>query len=139
MKLLTITTLYPNASDPKHGIFVETRLRHLQQHYPDVACTVIAPVPWFPFRHPMFGHYAHYADVPLKETRHGITIYHPRYLVIPKVGMQLLPAALHHCILKQVRQLLQQGQDFDCIDGHYYYPEALLSKKSPPRSNCLLP
>ncbi|MGF1685680.1 glycosyltransferase [Photobacterium japonica] len=129
MQLLTITTLYPNANDTKHGIFVENRLRHLQKHHPDVGCTVIAPVPWFPSSHPRFGEYARYADVPRQETRHGITIYHPRYLAVPKIGMQLLPVTLHHCILKQVRALLKQGEHFDCIDGHYFYPEGVAVEK----------
>ncbi|UUZ56825.1 hypothetical protein LP419_18565 [Massilia sp. H-1] len=29
MKILTFSTLFPNAEKPGHGIFVETRLRHL--------------------------------------------------------------------------------------------------------------
>jgi hypothetical protein len=29
MKILTFSTLYPHAARPSHGIFVETRLRHL--------------------------------------------------------------------------------------------------------------
>ena len=29
MKILTFSTLFPNSEKPGHGIFVETRLRHL--------------------------------------------------------------------------------------------------------------
>ena len=29
MKILTFSTLFPNSAKPGHGIFVETRLRHL--------------------------------------------------------------------------------------------------------------
>jgi hypothetical protein len=56
---------------PSHGIFVETRLRHLLASG-EVETRVIAPVPWFPFRHNMFGDYAHYAAVPRQEVRNGI-------------------------------------------------------------------
>ena len=28
-RLLTFSTLYPNAAQPNHGVFVENRLRHL--------------------------------------------------------------------------------------------------------------
>ncbi|WP_082008497.1 glycosyltransferase family 4 protein [Photobacterium gaetbulicola] len=125
MKLLTITTLYPNATDPKHGVFVENRLRHLRQHYPDVECTVIAPVPWFPFRHGVFGQYSQYASVPRVEQRYGITVYHPRYVVVPKVGMQLTPHTLTRCLKKQISTLLQQGLEFDLIDGHYFFPDGV--------------
>lgn len=29
MRIVTVSTLYPNIAFPSHGIFVETRLRHL--------------------------------------------------------------------------------------------------------------
>ncbi|MGF1681311.1 glycosyltransferase [Photobacterium minamisatsumaniensis] len=125
MKLLTISTLYPNASDPKHGIFVETRLRHLREKYPDVKVTVIAPVPWFPFKHQRFGQYAKFASVPYFEQRHGISIYHPRYIVIPKVGMNMTPITLQACIDRQLSLLVRHGFNFDLIDGHYFYPDGV--------------
>ena len=34
IRLLTFTTLYPNAAQPHHGVFVENRLRHLLEHPP---------------------------------------------------------------------------------------------------------
>ncbi|MGB7998260.1 MAG: glycosyltransferase family 4 protein, partial [Photobacterium halotolerans] len=125
MKILTISTLYPNASNPRHGIFVETRLRQLKKHYPQTDITVIAPVPWFPFSHPVFGQYSDYASVPFTESRYGIRIYHPRYLVIPKLGMSLTPSTLARSLHKQIARLMQQGFDFDLIDGHYFYPDGV--------------
>ncbi|PSU35581.1 glycosyltransferase family 4 protein [Photobacterium lutimaris] len=125
MKLLTITTLYPNAADPKHGIFVENRLRQLRHHHPDVECTVIAPVPWFPFRHRVFGQYAQFASVPRVEQRYGIKVYHPRYTVIPKIGMELTPHTLEACLRKQINALKQEGLEFDLIDGHYFFPDGV--------------
>ncbi|KDM90749.1 glycosyltransferase family 4 protein [Photobacterium galatheae] len=125
MKILTISTLYPNAVNPRHGIFVETRLRQLKKHYPDIRLTVIAPVPWFPLSHPIFGRYSEFASVPLTENRFGIQVYHPRYLVIPKIGMYLTPTTLAYTLKKQIRKMMQQGFDFDLIDGHYYYPDGV--------------
>ncbi|MGF1723864.1 glycosyltransferase family 4 protein [Photobacterium nomapromontoriensis] len=129
MKLLTITTLYPNTTDLKHGVFIENRLRQLQLHYPDVECTVIAPVPWFPFNHSIFGHYSQYASVPRVEQRYGITAYHPRYIVIPKIGMQLTPYTLQHCLYRQIQTLQQDGLEFDLIDGHYFFPDGIAIAK----------
>lgn len=125
MKLLTITTLYPNSIDPKHGIFVENRLRQLIDRHPDVNATVIAPVPWFPFTHRLFGKYAQFAKVPKVEKRYGITVYHPRYLVIPKMGMNLMPLSLTHTLFHLIRQLQAKGLTFDLIDGHYFYPDGV--------------
>lgn len=47
--LLVLTTLYPNSVKPRHGIFIETRLKKL---IGSGLCQadVIAPVPWFPFK-----------------------------------------------------------------------------------------
>jgi hypothetical protein len=46
-RLLTFTTLFPNAEQPNHGIFVENRLRHLVATG-EATPTVLAPVPFFP-------------------------------------------------------------------------------------------
>ena len=89
-RLLVISTLYPNPVQNRHGIFVETRLRHLLADG-SVTATVIAPVPWFPFNLKAFPEYSRYRDVPRSEIRHGIEVHHPRYLVIPRVGMLLTP------------------------------------------------
>lgn len=128
MNLVTISTLYPNKNDPKHGIFVHTRLRHLLHSYPEITATVIAPVPWFPFSSKMFGEYAKYAHVPAKENIDGITILHPKYLVIPKIGMYITPFFLARSI-KRVFKTLLINQHIDIIDGHYFFPDGVAIEK----------
>ena len=125
MRLLTITTLFPNATDPKHGIFVETRLKHFKNKYPDTELTVIAPIPWFPSKNPRFGSYASFSQTPKHEKRLGSDVYHPRYLVIPKVGMLLTPFFLAISILLCILKLQRQGKQYDLIDGHYLYPDGV--------------
>ena len=88
MKILTFSTLYPDAARPGHGIFVETRLRHLLAGG-KVESKVVAPVPWFPSSNPRFGEYAVFAKTPREELRHGIDVTHPRYITVPKVGMSV--------------------------------------------------
>ncbi|HEX7325067.1 MAG TPA: hypothetical protein VF292_06910, partial [Rhodanobacteraceae bacterium] len=44
VRLLVFTSLYPNSEQPRHGIFVEQRLRHLAATG-KVSATVVAPVP----------------------------------------------------------------------------------------------
>ena len=124
MRLLTFTTLYPNAVAPQHGIFVETRLRKLVAAG-DIAATVVAPVPWFPFRAPCFGRYADFARVPRHEDRFGIPVEHPRYPSLPKIGMNVAPALLYRWTLPAVARHLASGHDFDVIDAHYLYPDGV--------------
>ena len=54
IRLVTFSTLYPNAVQPNHGVFVENRLRHLIASG-EVVSRVVAPVPYFPFRAARFG------------------------------------------------------------------------------------
>ncbi|MGB8180965.1 MAG: glycosyltransferase family 4 protein [Stellaceae bacterium] len=123
IRILTFTTLYPNAAQPNHGVFVENRLRHLVASG-RVAARVLAPVPWFPSRHRAFGGYARYAEVPAVETRHHLAIVHPRYLVVPKLGMSLTPLSLFAAALPAARRLVTE-QDIDLIDAHYAYPDGV--------------
>jgi teichuronic acid biosynthesis glycosyltransferase TuaC len=125
VKILTFSSLYPNERQPGHGIFVENRLRHLLAYAPALEAQVVAPVPWFPFGHAVFGSYAVYAGVPAREKRHGIVVWHPRFPVIPKLGMRLAPALMYRFARACVRRLLAAGFDFDLIDAHYFYPDGV--------------
>jgi len=124
IRLLVFTSLYPNAEQPRHGVFVEERLRHLLASG-RIAATVVAPVPWFPFRHRRFGAHARFARVPERERRHGIDIVHPRYPVIPKLGMNIAPALMYRALLPVVRELAAREPAFDLIDAHYFYPDGV--------------
>lgn len=124
IRLLVFTSLYPDAVRPRHGVFVEERLRHLVASG-RVTATVVAPVPWFPFRHQRFGGYATFARVPWHEERHGISILHPRFPVIPKVGMSITPWLMYRALLPVIRNLKARGTQFDLIDAHYLYPDGV--------------
>jgi len=127
LKILTISTLYPNEQEPKHGIFVRNRLKQLREHFPDVEAKVIAPVPWFPFKVKSgpLSEYAKFVGVSSEEIRDGIQVLHPRYLVIPKIGMYLTPIFLYFAMRRAARKLLDQGYNFDLIDGHYFFPDGV--------------
>ena len=133
MKILTFSTLYPNAESPGHGIFVETRLRHLLADFDSVSAKVVAPVPWFPFKSQRFGTYGKFAQVPQAEHRNGIAVAHPRYLRLPKIGMTSTPYLLAKASLPILQNVICNGFDFDIIDAHYFFPDgvaaAMLGKK----------
>ncbi|MFL5285216.1 MAG: glycosyltransferase [Rhodopila sp.] len=130
--------MFPHAARPNHGIFVENRLRHLLAGG-EATSVVLAPVPWFPsgagmvlapmLRLPWgaarFGEWAVHARAPREETRHGIRILHPRFPVIPKVGMSAAPWLLYRAMVPQVARLLAEGHRFDAIDAHYIYPDGV--------------
>ena len=124
LNILTFSTLYPNAVTPHHGIFTATTLRQ-QLRTGDVRATVVAPVPWFPSGAPLFGRYAGYARVPREEEHGGVRVLHPRYPHPPGIGMYLAPLALARAARQTVARLTADGNDFDLIDAHYFYPDGV--------------
>ncbi|HVZ91826.1 MAG TPA: glycosyltransferase [Rhizomicrobium sp.] len=123
-RVLVLTTLYPNAAQPNHGIFVENRLRHTLA-LGGLEALALAPVPYFPSRMEAFGRYAAFARAPRREQRHGLEILHPRYLVIPKIGASLAPALLYRAALAEAMRLKARGRTFDVIDAHYLFPDGV--------------
>jgi glycosyltransferase involved in cell wall biosynthesis len=123
LRVLTFSTLFPNAAQAVNGVFVENRLRHLVGSG-KVEARVVAPVPWFPSANPRFGAWARFAKAPKREDRHGLSVWHPRYPVIPRVGMTVAPLLLYLWTRGLVRRL-QAEADFDLIDAHYFYPDGI--------------
>jgi glycosyltransferase involved in cell wall biosynthesis len=116
LHLLTFTTLYPNPSQPNHGVFVENRLRHLVGTG-QARATVLAPAAWFPGRR--------LPRPPRRETRAGLDVLHPPWLAIPKLGMTLSPWLLYLSAARALDRLIRGGARFDAIDAHYFYPDGV--------------
>ncbi len=104
---------------------METRLRHLLANYPEVENLTVAPVPWFPFSNPRFGRYARSAQVPRTEVLNNIRVLHPRYTLLPKIGMTTAPYLLARAMAPILKKIIADGFDFDLIDAHYYYPDGV--------------
>jgi glycosyltransferase involved in cell wall biosynthesis len=124
MKILTFTTLYPDAARPRHGIFVENRIRELSKTA-GLSVRVVAPCPWFPFPSPLFGHYSKFALVPRLEVRHGIAVHHPRYLAVPKIGLTAAPVLMYYGVRGAIQRMIASSGEFDLIDAHYFYPDGV--------------
>lgn len=124
IRTLLFSTLYPGSTRPGHGIFVETRLRELLASGA-VDTRVVAPVPWFFSTNPRYGSYARIAATPRYEVRNGVQVWHPRYFLPPKIGMNVAPFTLAAAALPTIRRLQREGFDFDLIDAHYYYPDGV--------------
>ncbi len=130
-RILTFTSLFPNSEQPRHGIFIETRLRKLVESG-EVEARVVAPVPWFPAKSSRFGRLGACARVPFAESRDGVGVVHPRFVALPGPLARLTPMSMALGALPGVRRVIDAGFDFDLIDAHFYYPDgvaaALLGK-----------
>ena len=119
MKVLVFTSLYPNNIWPNHGVFIRERMTQVARLD---ACEVkvVAPVAYFP---PInFNWRWRFSQVARREFRDGLEVYHPRYFLIPKVGMTLYGWMMFLSVLPAVKKI-QETFDFDIIDSHYVYPD----------------
>jgi len=124
MKILSFTTLFPNAAQPAHGVFVANRLHRLVETG-QAEVRVVAPVPWFPFDGAWAGSYGRYRKVPGRSICQGMDVIHPRYPVIPKVGMTVQPLLLALSQIAVLKRVIREGYDFDILDAHYFYPDGV--------------
>jgi len=120
MRVLTYTSLFPNSHDPEHGVFVYQRMVHLAQR-PLNTVQVVAPIPWAPPRISP-ARYRRTRSIPRKERVGGLSVLHPRYLLLPGLSMPMhgwfMFAGSRHLLRN-----LHAEQRFDVIDAHYVYPD----------------
>jgi teichuronic acid biosynthesis glycosyltransferase TuaC len=126
--VLTFTTLYPNSLQPLFAGFVRTRMEAYARKH-SAKLTVIAPVPWFP-RLPFktSPRYDLLARIPYLESPSaysiysGYSVYHPRYLVTPGIGMRLYSKWMTMGARKTLAKIHSENP-IDLIDAHYLYPD----------------
>jgi glycosyltransferase involved in cell wall biosynthesis len=119
MKVLVFASLYPNNVRPHNGVFVKERMTQFARQ---CGCDVkvIAPVPYFP---PLkISSHWYFSQIQRHEVIEGLEVYHPRYAMIPKVGMALQGWFMFLSLLPTVKKL-QKTFNFDVIDAHYVYPD----------------
>ena len=119
MNVLVFTSLYPNNHWPNQGVFVKERMAHFAR-LDGCKIKVVAPIPYFPAL--KLGWRWKFSQVARQEIRDGIEVYHPRYFMIPKIGMALYGWMMYRSVLPLVKQI-KSDFDFDLIDGHYVYPD----------------
>jgi len=120
MRVLTFSSLFPNAVDPAQGIFVYRRASSMAG-IPGVEIETIAPVPFAPdwIKTPRWSRFA---AVPGIESIGRLRVHHPRYPLLPKISMPLHGLLMFLGAQKLARRLHAQ-KPFDCIDAHYVYPD----------------
>jgi teichuronic acid biosynthesis glycosyltransferase TuaC len=120
VRVVTFTSLFPNTQQPNLGVFVCQRMLHFARR-PGNEVIVVAPVPFFPSWLP-FERWRAASSVPRKEQIQGLTVYHPRYLLIPKISMPFhgLLMFLASC---RLMRLLCRHSAVDLLDAHYVFPD----------------
>jgi teichuronic acid biosynthesis glycosyltransferase TuaC len=122
LRVLTLSTLYPDASRPNFGIFVQRQTLGLAEH-PDVELKVVAPIGLPPFPLSLHPRYRALARLPRRELWHGVDTWRPRFTTLPimagALNAQLLARALSPVVARIWRDF-----PFDVIDAEFFYPDA---------------
>ena len=121
LRILTLSTLFPDATRPNFGVFVERQTHGLAAH-PDVSLQAVAPIglPPGPLRH--LGHYATLAKLPTHERWKGIELHRPRFTVRPFLQGRHHAAALQRALIP-VLDTIRKDFAFDVIDASFFFPD----------------
>lgn len=123
LRVLTLSTLYPDASRPNFGIFVERQTRGLAARA-DVDVRVVAARGLPPFPLDRRGHFSGLAQLPERETWNGLDVYRPRFLNLPATGGRFHAAMLVRAVSPLLARL-RQSFAFDVIDAEFFFPDGV--------------
>lgn len=119
MRILVLSSVFPNASQPTLGVFVHARVERMARH---AEVTVVAPVPWFPLNRLFRGKAR--SDVPALERQGTLPVHHPRFLSVPGV-LKCLDGLLYFLSIVLYIRRLRRSFEFDIIDAHFTYPDGM--------------
>ncbi len=126
MRVLVLSSVFPNPKQPTFGVFIRERVRRVARH---CELVVVAPVPWFPVNRLIRG--SLWSGIPVFEQQEGLPVYHPRFFCVPRY-FKWLDGLFYACSLFPFLARLRRTFPFDVIDAHFAYPDgvaaALLGK-----------
>jgi teichuronic acid biosynthesis glycosyltransferase TuaC len=117
MRVLVLTTVFPNAQQPTLGVFVRERVRRVAEF---AKVVVVAPIPWFPLNGHIRGR--HLEAISPVEFDGTLEVHHPRFLCVPRYG-KWLDGLLYTVSLVPFMFRLRRRFAFDVIDAHFAYPD----------------
>lgn len=121
LRVLTLSTLFPDATRPNFGGFVERQTLGLAAH-PDVDLKIVAPIGLPPGILRNFRHYAPLATLPHRESWKGVDLHRPRFTALPFTKGRHHAAALERALVP-VLDTIREDFAFDVIDASFFFPD----------------
>jgi teichuronic acid biosynthesis glycosyltransferase TuaC len=121
VRVLTLSTLFPDTSRPRFGPFVEAQTLALAAR-DDVDVRVVAPIGIPPMPLGLHPRYGALRTLPHRETWQGVEVYRPRFTHIPAVGGRF-DAGLMARALLPLLTTIRQDFAFDVIDASFFFPD----------------
>ena len=121
LNVLTLSSLFPDATRPNFGIFVERQTAALASR-PGVVVRVVAPIglPVWPLARS--ERFRAQAALPLDERWAGLDVRRPHFVTIPGTGGRFHAPALVRA-LTPVLDRLRDEAPFDVIDASFFFPD----------------
>lgn len=123
LRVLVLSTLFPDASRPNFGIFVERQTRALALRE-DVEIRVVAPLGLPPAPLALLPRYRRLATLPRHEQWNGLELYRPRFLNLPATGGRFHAAAIAR-VLAPLLAEIRRDFAFDVIAAEYFFPDGI--------------
>lgn len=121
MRVLSISTLFPNPVRPGFGIFVGNQMRAVIARG-DVDLTMISPLGVPPWPLSLKAPYAKLRAIPALSDSSGLPVHYPRFKLIPKIGGDSNPERIARAVLPMVRDL-HASEPFDLVDAQFFFPD----------------
>jgi teichuronic acid biosynthesis glycosyltransferase TuaC len=119
VKILSLSTEFPNPSEPGKGLFVRARLGAIAAR---TSLTVVAPVALLDYANPRKELLAS-LWIPTRRRENGIDILHPRWFYPPHGGWVNAFFLFARLLWPVARLRARDG--YDAIDAHYAHPEGI--------------
>ena len=121
LRVLSLSTLYPNDSTPNFGVFVERQMQAVMKRG-DVDLVLVNPLGIPPFPLSLHPRYRALSELPTNELRGGVQVLRPHFTLIPGIGARFNAAAEARAVLPLVQRLHAEAP-FDLIDAQFFYPD----------------
>lgn len=119
MRILVLSSVFPNPKQPTFGTFVHARVARMAARHETV---VVAPIPWFPLNRLFRG--AARSGIPRVESQGTLTVHHPKILSVPGV-LKVLDGIFYFASVLPTIARIRRRFPFDVIDAHFAYPDGL--------------
>ncbi|MEP9361239.1 glycosyltransferase [Sphingomonas sp. KR3-1] len=121
LRVLILSTLFPDASRPNFGIFVERQTRSLVERG-DVEVRIVAPRGLPPGPLARLPRYAALAALPEREDWHGLTVHRPRFVNLPGTGGRFHARAMVAALTPLLAEI-RKDFAFDVISAEFFFPD----------------
>ncbi|MCJ2185963.1 glycosyltransferase [Novosphingobium beihaiensis] len=121
MRILSISTLFPNPVKPSFGVFVGNQMRAVVARG-DVDLTMISPIGMPPWPLSTRPPYARLRDIPKVSEAVGLKVHYPRFMLFPKIGGDSNPGRIASAVLPLARKLHAE-KPFDLVDAQFFFPD----------------